>query len=344
MLLFRGLPRLMSVALISMLVVLVSCGNTATTTPSATARPSSTNSIPSPTPVLTQTTITNTTPTPTDITTNNQDIAQLRRITGPDGWTWHTSLPDHRLVVFYGNPLSAVMGPIGAYNDTDLIAKLHEQAQAYATLDPSHPVVPALDYVTPIVQPVPMQDNTWTYRMPTDSVEHYIKVANDNHALFFFDMQLGHSTVQREVGLVWQYLQMPGVELALDPEFDLPPGGIPDQVFGRMYASEINWVIDQLSNLVQTQHLPPKILIVHQFLESMLPDWQKIKLKPGVQVVTSVDGFGPPGSKIDDYRMFDHDQLIQYPGMKLFYTLDKPLMSPSDVLALDPSPLMVMYQ
>ena len=42
--------------------------------------------------------------------------------------------------------------------------------------------------------------------------------------------------------------------------------------------------------------------------------------------------------------MFDHDQLIQYPGMKLFYALDKPLMSPADVLALDPSPLMVMYQ
>ena len=34
----------------------------------------------------------------------------------------------------------------------------------------------------------------------------------------------------------------------------------------------------------------------------------------------------------------------QYPGMKLFYKLDKPLMSPSDVLALNPSPLMVMYQ
>jgi hypothetical protein len=30
--------------------------------------------------------------------------------------------------------------------------------------------------------------------------------------------------------------------------------------------------------------------------------------------------------------------------MKLFYRLDKPLMSPSDVLALDPTPMLVMYQ
>jgi len=61
-------------------------------------------------------------------------------------------------------------------------------------------------------------------------------------------------------------------------------------------------------------------------------------------VVTSVDGFGTPGEKLDDYRIFDRQQLIQYPGFKLFYRLDTPLMSPSDVLRMDPPPLMVMYQ
>ncbi|HLI87204.1 MAG TPA: hypothetical protein VKV37_00865 [Ktedonobacteraceae bacterium] len=259
-------------------------------------------------------------------------------------WAWHTSLSDHRLVVFYGNPLSAVMGPIGRYSDSDLIARLREQGQVYADLDPAHPVALALDYVTPIVQPVAMDDGTWTYHMPQASIEHYIALANANHALFFFDMQVGHSTVQREVERVWPYLERPGVDLTLDPEFDMPPGAIPDQVFGHMSAAEINWAIDKLSNLVLSEHLPPKILIIHQFREEMLPDWQKIKVKPGVQVITCVDGFGPPNTKIDDYRMFDKEQLIQYPGMKLFYDLDKPLMSPQDVLALDPPPMMVMYQ
>jgi hypothetical protein len=124
----------------------------------------------------------------------------------------------------------------------------------------------------------------------------------------------------------------------------MAPGAVPGVEFGRMHADEINWVIDQLSNLVRTQHLPPKILIIHQFLESMLPDWQKIRLQPGVQVITCVDGFGAPGAKIGDYQVFDRDQLIQYPGMKLFYKLDKPLMTPANVLALNPAPLMVMYQ
>ena len=271
-------------------------------------------------------------------------MALRRKLMGPDGWAWLASLPNSRIVAFYGNPLSSVMGPIGQYGDGDLIAKLHEQAQVYADLDPSHPVVPALDYVTPIAQPVAMGDGSWIYRMPTSSIEHYINLANDNHALFFFDMQIGHSTIQKEVNLIWPYLSRPGVSLTLDPEFDMPPGGVPSQTFGRMTAAEINWAIDQLSALVQQQQLPPKTLIIHQFLAQMLPDWQKIHRRPGVNIVTCVDGFGTPGEKIDDYRMFDKQQLIQYPGMKLFYKLDKPVMTPKSVLALDPSPLMVMYQ
>ncbi len=47
------------------------------------------------------------------------------------------------------------------------------------------------------------------------------------------------------------------------------------------------------------------------------------------------------GEKLDDYRIFDRQQLIQYPGFKLFYRLDKPLMSLRDVLRMEP-PLMVM--
>jgi hypothetical protein len=276
----------------------------------------------------------------------NQELLLHQEYWGANDWIWRIHLPDDRLVAFYGNPYSAQMGPIGQYSDSELMAKLQEQAQAYASIDPSHPVVTALDYVTPVVQPVPMADNTWVYRMPDASIQHYISLANSHHALFFFDMQIGHSTVQREVKNVWQYLQQPGVDLSLDPEFALWPGEIPDVEFGHMEASQVNWVINQLSQLVQTEHLPPKILIIHRFLQEMLPDWQNIRPEPGVQVVITVDGFGSPQEKIDDYQAYDNQELRpgEYPGMKLFYKLDKPLMSPSDLMALKPPPLLVMYQ
>lgn len=285
-----------------------------------------------------------------DAALSASDLSQSRQLqrdyTGANGWIWQAQLPSTRLVAFYGNPGSAPMGPIGQYGDAELMARLHQQAQVYAALDPSHPVVTALDYVTPVVQPVPMADHTWVYRMPDASIQHYITLANSHHALFFFDMQVGHSTVQREVTRVWSYLQQPGVDLSLDPEFDLSPGEIPDVEFGHMRAAEINWVIDQLSSLVQAEHLPPKILIVHRFLQEMLPDWQRIQLKPGVQVIITVDGFGSPQQKIGDYRVYDRQELLpgEFPGMKLFYRLDRPLMSPTALLALKPSPLLVMYQ
>ncbi|HJT58907.1 MAG TPA: hypothetical protein VJ761_20530 [Ktedonobacteraceae bacterium] len=328
---------MLSIMLIATLLFLASCGSIGQTSQSHSQDTKSSKPAPSPT-VITQADSTLSDPN------TNAQLALQHRVEGPDGWMWRVSLPTNRLILYYGNPLSPVMGPIGAYSDDELIARLQQQAQVYADLDPAHPVVPGFDYVTPVAQPVPMADGSWVYRMPDDSIEHYINLANANQALFFFDMQIGHSTVQKEVNNVWPYLQRPGVDLSLDPEFDMAPGDVPGVEFGRMYASEINWVIDQLSNLVESQHLPTKILIIHQFLESMLPDWQKIHLKPGVEIVTSVDGFGPPGSKIGDYQVFDKDQLIQYPGFKLFYKLDKPLMSPADVLALDPAPLMVMYQ
>jgi hypothetical protein len=326
----------LSVILTAALLFLSSCGSTGQTSQNQNKK------LVSPTPSISQTG--NMADSTLSDLNMSEELALQHKAQGPDGWMWRVSLPANRLVLYYGNPLSPAMGPIGAYSDDELIARLQQQAQAYDSLDPSHPVVPGLDYVTPVAQPVPMSDGSWVYRMPDSSIEHYINLANANQALFFFDMQIGHSPIQKEVNILWPYLQRPGVDLSLDPEFDMAPGDVPGVEFGRMKASEINWVIEQLSDLVETQHLPTKILIIHQFLESMLPDWQNIRIKPGVEVVTSVDGFGPPGSKIDDYQVFDKDQLIQYPGFKLFYKLDKPLMSPSDVLALDPAPLMVMYQ
>ena len=86
---------------------------------------------------------------------------------------WRVSLPTDRLVIYYGNPFSSAMGPLGAYSDDELLAKLRQQAQAYADLDPQHPVVPAFDYVTPVAQASATADGTWRARMPDDSIEHY---------------------------------------------------------------------------------------------------------------------------------------------------------------------------
>jgi hypothetical protein len=156
----RFSSRLLTLALVGMLLFLASCAGAARTTQhSAILTPSS-----------------------KDLTAialkYSLEQALLQKMYDSYGWMWNVSLPADRLVVYYGNPFSAAMGPIGAYSDADLLARLHQQAQAYADLDPTHPVIPALDYVTPIAQGAPMADGTWRARMPDDSIEHYRNLAN----------------------------------------------------------------------------------------------------------------------------------------------------------------------
>lgn len=75
-----------------------------------------------------------------------------------------------------------------------------------------------------------------------------------------------------------------------------------------------------------------------------MPDWQNIALKPGVSVITCLDSVGDQQAKIAEYNQFDNLQRVQYPGYKDFYTADTPPLTPQQILALTPAPVMVAYQ
>jgi hypothetical protein len=157
-------------------------------------------------------------------------------------------------------------------------------------------------------------------------------------------VQIGLSAVPEEVQALMPYLRRPYVHLALDPEFAIPSGHIPGEVVGTLDGSTIDGVIRTLSDLVRSEHLPPKILIIHRFTDDMVTNAWEIKPNPNVQVVITMDGFGPPGLKLAQYRSYVHDQGVQYAGIKLFYHHDQPLLTPADVLGLNPVPDLVIYQ
>ena len=111
-----------------------------------------------------------------------------------------------------------------------------------------------------------------------------------------------------------------------------------------MDAAAVNDAVTALSTLVETYHLPPKILIVHRFTHPMLRQADEIKLDPRVQVVIDMDGFGPEWMKRDSYRAYVASEPVEYSGFKLFYKNDKPVMTPQEVVGLFPTPLFVMFQ
>jgi hypothetical protein len=254
-------------------------------------------------------------------------------------------LPKKRIVAYYGNPLASGMGVLGEQPLPQTVQRLRRQAQAYAEADPSRPVQLALEVITPVAQAAPGLDGLYRLRMAPEVIEEVAQVAEQENLLLILDVQIGQSTVPDELQMLVPYLERPYVHLALDPEFAIADKhGEPGEVIGTLDAADANYAIGLLTDIVTAHHLPPKVLIVHRFLEKMLTNYDAVRPTPSVQVVIDMDGFGTPYVKADKYRSFVRDQAVQFGGVKLFYKHDKPLWTSADVLDLQPAPDLVIYQ
>lgn len=256
-------------------------------------------------------------------------------------------LPGHRIVVYYGNPLSKRMGVLGEYPVPEMLAKLQQEVQAFATADPSRPVQPGLHLIVSVAQGAPGRDGMYRLRMRDSLIDWWCNLAASRGYVMFLDVQVGHSTVQSELQPLIPYLKRPYVHLALDPEFSMhhaKEGVVPGRKIGVMDAAEVNYAIRTLQDIVRQNHLPPKILVVHRFTQGMLTDYRDIRPVPEVQVVINMDGFGAPWLKRDSYSAYERMQPVQFTGFKLFYKNDHPMLTREQVVKLDPAPLFITFQ
>jgi hypothetical protein len=253
-------------------------------------------------------------------------------------------LPGRRIVSYYGNPLTATMGVLGELPPKEMMARLRQQAAAYAAADPGRPVQPAIELVAIVAQQGAGPDGMYRLRMDTELIDEVARWAEENDFLLILDVQAGRSPVAAEVQVMLPFLKRPFVHLALDPEFTMGPNQRPGQAIGSIDAEAINETIRTLGELVTTEQLPPKLLMVHRFTENMVTNYRNIELDPRVQVAIVMDGFGAPAAKISKHRDLVRDQPVQFSGFKLFYRHDVPVILPEEVLQLNPSPDIVIYQ
>ena len=253
-------------------------------------------------------------------------------------------LPSHRIVAFYGNPLSRRMGILGELPPDEMLAKLASTAKTWTAADSTTTVIPALHLIVTVAQGTEGRDGMHRLRMTDSLVERVARWAEARKWLLFLDIQVGRSTVEAELPRLLPYLERPYVHLALDPEFAMKDGARPGRKIGTMDASEVNYAIRTLADLVKQKQLPPKVLVVHRFTEGMLTNAGKIARDPHVQVVIDMDGFGPPALKRSTWRHVIQRDPVQYTGFKLFYKNDRPMLTPAQVIALYPSPLYIQYQ
>ena len=247
------------------------------------------------------------------------------------------------LLTWYGNPWSERMGILGRLQDGALAAGLKRQAAEYAAVTKKK-VVPAYELVAVIAQPLPGADGQYRRRESRHVIDRMLREARAAGFKLVLDVQTGHSTVLSELSYLAPYLQEPDVYLALDPEFSMGAGGVPGARIGTMRADDVNDEIAVLEYLQERFQLPPKVLIVHQFTMQMLPDKEKIWSSDALDLVLVADGFGPPALKRNTYSMVLRQHPLAFSGFKLFYIQDTDLLKPPQVLALTPSPSVVIYQ
>jgi hypothetical protein len=257
-------------------------------------------------------------------------------------------LPQKRIVAFYGNPLQRRMGILGALPPEEMLAKLDREVAAWNAADSTTPVQPALHLIAVVAQDAAGTSGKYRMRMDSALIEKVYGWAQRRNALLFLDVQVGRGTLQEEVPRLATFLKRPDVHLAIDPEFSMKHGEVPGTKIGTFDANDVNYASSFLAQLVTSEHLPPKVLVVHRFTRDMLTGYKRITLDARVQIVIDMDGWGPPSLKRESYRAYVAKYPVEYTGFKLFYRNDTKkgsrLMTPADVLALRPKPLYIQYQ
>jgi hypothetical protein len=258
-----------------------------------------------------------------------------------------TLFPDYRLVGYAGLTGAKTLGRLGTGPLDQRVRELERRAKPYAA---GREIQPVLEIIASVVQGSPGADGQYRFRISDRQIATYLKAARKHKALLLLNIQPGRSEFILEAKAYEKWLKEPDVGVALDPEWAMDKGQRPGAAYGHTTGAELDRTARYLARLVKRHNLPEKVMVYHQVSVSVVRRESGLKAHPGVVVIKSVDGLGPPGPKINTYRVVNRTTPKHvHPGFKLFFTEDRRgrtgrLMTPREVLTLKPRPEYVMYE
>ena len=254
------------------------------------------------------------------------------------------SEPDRRLVAMYGHPATAGLGVLGEQGPDEGVERLRSIVAGYDA-DGSR-VLPTFEIITTVASADPGGDGDYSSETARDVIRPWVEIAAANELYVVLDLQPGRTDFLTQAKIYEEFLRLPHVGLALDPEWRLKANQVHMRQVGTVDAAEINEVTAWLADLVREEALPQKLLVVHQFHHSMITNRHRIETPPELAVLIHMDGYGSPGLKQGTWDALtgapDADGF--YWGWKNFYDEDSPTAGPDRVLNLTPTPLFVSFQ
>jgi hypothetical protein len=250
-----------------------------------------------------------------------------------------------RYVAFYGHPQTTALGVLGEQGPAETVERMRGFISDYA--GDGSDVVPTFEIIASVASAGPTDDNDNSYEWPIETFQEWIDYAAENDMYVVLDLQSGHDDFLSQAVQYEELLRLPFVGLALDPEWRLAPGQAHLEQIGRVEAAEVNEVINWLADLVRDNGLPQKMIIVHQFLPSMILNRQDLIQRPELQLIVQMDGDGTEAQKDGTWRQVlqGADDVHWAWGWKNFFDQDEPGPPPPEsVMSKIPTPIYVSYQ
>ena len=252
--------------------------------------------------------------------------------------------PGRRIVALYGNPIAPVLGVMGEQPPPAAAALAIDTAAPYA--EEGVVVVPAFEIIATVADSRAGGDGNYSNEMEIEVIRPWVDQAAADGLYVLLDLQPGRTDFLTQAQQYEELLREPHVGLALDPEWRLGPDQVHLKQFGSVTAAEINQVADWLAGLVRDHHLPQKMLLLHQFRLSMLPDRFEVQVGPELALVIQMDGQGPLQTKYETWAAITSgtEETGWWWGWKNFYDEDSPTATPEQVLEIEPNVVYVSYQ
>ena len=252
--------------------------------------------------------------------------------------------PGRRLVAAYGHPSTGALGVLGEQGPEDSVERLQAIAEGYGAGGSA--ILPTFEIIATVASASAGADGDYSSVTDHEAIRPWIEAAAANGVYVVLDLQPGRSNFLSQAKHYEEFLRLPHVGLALDPEWRLKPDQVHLRQVGTVDAAEINQVVEWLAGIVREEALPQKLLIVHQFRFSMITNRELIETPPELAVLIHMDGQGSLGAKYNTWNTLtgepDADRF--YWGWKNFYDEDSPMATPEQVLELSPEIVFVSFQ
>ncbi|MFH5823578.1 hypothetical protein [Georgenia sp. AZ-5] len=255
------------------------------------------------------------------------------------------ALPGKMYVALYGTPGTPALGVLGEQDAAATVERARAHAAPYDALTDTT-VVPALEIIASVATAGPGPDGNYSNERPVEELRPLVELAQRSGQYVVLDLQPGRTDFLTQAKRYEELLRLPNVGLALDPEWRLAPDQVHLRQIGQVGVEEVNQVVTWLADLVRTNNLPQKVLVLHQFQVRMIPGVNDVdQSRSELAVVVHADGQGSQPAKQGTWgTLHANAPNIRWWGWKNFYDEDVPMLSPEQTMQVQPTPSFVSYQ